>query len=147
MNNIKVKLKKLNENAIIPSYGTEYAAGADLYALAETDIVIAAHETVLIHTGIAIELPEGSVGLVFARSGLATKQGLAPANKVGVIDSDYRGEIMIPLHNHTDVPKTVVNAERVAQLVIMPYFTAQFELCDDFSQTDRGTNGFGSTGK
>lgn len=147
MDKISVRLKKLNENAIIPSYGTEYAAGADLYALTETDIVIAAHETVLIHTGIAVEIPEGLVGLIFARSGLATKQGLAPANKVGVIDSDYRGEIMVSLHNHTDEPKTVTNTQRVAQLVIVPYVAANFELCDEFSATDRGDNGFGSTGK
>ena len=147
MNNIKVKLKKLGENAIVPSYGTEYAAGADLYALTDNDTTINAHATLLIHTGIAVEIPEGFVGLIFARSGLATKQGLAPANKVGVIDSDYRGEIMVPLHNHTDEPKVIRNGERVAQLVIVPYITAQFDLCDDFSATDRGDKGFGSTGK
>lgn len=147
MNNIKVKLKKLCENAIVPSYGTEYAAGADLYALTDNDTTINAHATLLIHTGIAVEIPEGFVGLIFARSGLATKQGLAPANKVGVIDSDYRGEIMVPLHNHTDEPKVICNGERVAQLVIVPYITAQFDLCDEFSATDRGDKGFGSTGK
>ena len=147
MNNIKVKLKKLCENAIVPSYGTEYAAGADLYALTDNDTIINAHATLLIHTGIAVEIPEGFVGLIFARSGLATKQGLAPANKVGVIDSDYRGEIMVPLHNHTDEPKVIRNGERVAQFVIVPYITAQFDLCDDFSATERGDKGFGSTGK
>lgn len=142
-----VRLKKLNEKAIVPSYGTEFAAGADLYALAEDTIEIKAHETVLIHTGVALEIPEGFVGLIFARSGLASKQGLAPANKVGVIDSDYRGEIMVPLHNHTDSTKTIKGAERIAQLVIMPYVSAEFELCDEFSETARGENGFGSTGK
>ena len=143
---MKINIKKLNDNAIIPTYGSEYAAGADLYALTECDIEIEPHTTYIVHTGVALEIPEGLVGLIYARSGLATKQGLAPANKVGVIDSDYRGEIMVALHNHSNEKKTVKNGERVAQLVIMPYVTAQFEECEDFSETDRGAKGFGSSG-
>ncbi len=142
-----LRIKKLNENAIIPTYGTEYSAGADLYALPGEPTVIPAHKTVLIHTGLAIEIPEGYAGMIFARSGLATKRGLAPANKVGVIDADYRGEIMVALHNHTDSDATVEGAERVAQLVIMPFLKAEFEVAEELSDTVRGEGGFGSTGK
>ena len=112
----RVNFKKLNESAIVPTYGTEFSAGADLYALPGEPVNIPAHKTVLIHTGIAMEIPEGYAGMIFARSGLATKRGLAPANKVGVVDSDYRGEIMVALHNHTDVDATVEDGERVAQM-------------------------------
>lgn len=147
MQKMNVKIKKLNDNAVIPSYGTEFAAGADLYVVSDNDIVIEPHKTVIAHTGVALEIPNGLVGLIFARSGLATKSGIAPANKVGVIDSDYRGEIMVPLYNHTDDTKTVKNGERVAQLVLVPYISAEFEICDDFSSTERGEGGFGSTGK
>ncbi len=147
MNIQNVRIKKLSDNAIIPTYGTPYAAGADLYALADEDITILPHETYLVHTGVAVEIPEGLVGLIFARSGLALKQGLAPANKVGVIDSDYRGELRVSLHNHTNEPKTVKNGDRVAQLVLIPYIKADFELTDEFTETERGTKGFGSTGK
>ncbi len=143
---MQLKVKKLNENAIIPTYGTEFSAGADLYALPGESITVAPHSTVLVHTGLSMEIPEGYVGLIFARSGLATKKGLAPANKVGVIDSDYRGEFMVALHNHTDKPKTVDGGERVAQLVIVPYLTASFVEVDDLTQTVRGEGGFGSTG-
>ena len=139
-------MKKLNENAIIPTYGTEYSAGADLYNLPENTVIIKPHETVLIKTGIAAEIPEGYCGLIFARSGLATKRGLAPANKVGVIDADYRGEIMVALHNHSEAPATVDGGERVAQLAIVPFLKAKFEEADELSETVRGEGGFGSTG-
>ncbi len=144
---MKLKIKKLNENAIIPTYGTEYSAGADLYNLPSTPVTVPAHGTVLVHTGIALEIPEGYCGLIFARSGLATKRGLAPANKVGVIDADYRGEIMVSLHNHTDSEATVDGGERVAQLAIVPFLKAEFELSDELSDTVRGVGGFGSTGR
>ena len=141
-----VKIKKLNENAIIPTYGSPYSAGADLYS-AMDDTVIPPHTTVLIKTGLALELPVGFAGLIYARSGLASKRGLAPANKVGVIDCDYRGEVMVALHNHSDVPATVEPGERVAQLAIVPFLKAEFELADELSDTVRGAGGFGSTGK
>lgn len=143
---MKVNIKKLNEKAIIPSYGSAYAAGADLYACIESDIEVKPHQTVLIPTGIALELPEGLAGLIYARSGLATKKGLAPANKVGVVDCDYRGEVKVSLHNHSEIPQTVAVGERVAQLVITPYITAEFVAVDELSQTVRGAGGFGSTG-
>lgn len=142
----KVRFQKLDERAMPPTYGSAYAAGADLYAVADDPIVIPPHQTVLVHTGLAVEIPEGFVGLVCARSGLATKQGLAPANKVGVIDADYRGEIMVALHNHGDALRTVEHGERVAQLVLVPYLTADYEQADNLSDTDRGAGGFGSTG-
>ena len=145
--NFKMKIKKLNERAVTPTYGSEFSAGADLYACEGADIVIASGETKLIHTGIAMEIPCGYVGLVYARSGLATKRGLAPANKVGVVDPDYRGEFMVALHNHTDEAKTVEGGERVAQLVIVPFIQADFNVCDELSDTVRGAGGFGSTGK
>ena len=143
MNTI-VKVKKLVENASLPKYGTEFSAGADLVNAGDM-VVIDAGKTVIIHTGIALEIPVGLVGLIYARSGLATKRGLAPANKVGVIDSDYRGEIMVALHNHTDVSQTVESGERVAQIVITPYVTATF-VEGDLDDTVRGEGGFGSTG-
>ena len=144
---MKVNIKKLDENAKTPTYGTEFSAGADLYALADAPITIGSGETVLVHTGIAMEIPEGYVGLVFARSGLATKKNLAPANKVGVIDADYRGEIMVALHNHGTTPQTVECGERIAQIAIVPFLKAEFEECDELSDTVRGAGGFGSTGK
>ena len=143
---MKINIKKLNDKAIIPAYGSAYAAGADLYACIENDVLVKPHETVLIPTGIAIELPEGLAGLIYARSGLATKKGLAPANKVGVVDCDYRGEVKVSLHNHSEVPQTVAVGERVAQLVITPYITAEFVTVDELSETVRGAGGFGSTG-
>lgn len=143
---VKVNIKKLNERAIIPSYGSEYAAGADLYACIEGSVEIKPHETKVIPTGIAIELPLGFAGLIYARSGLATKKGLAPANKVGVVDCDYRGEVKVALHNHSNEVQSVSEGERIAQLVITPYLTAQFTECDELSQTVRGEGGFGSTG-
>ena len=139
-----VKFKKLTDKAIKPTFGTEFSAGADLYSTEK--VVIGIGETKLIKTGLALEIPVGYVGLIYARSGLATKRGLAPANKVGVIDSDYRGEIMVALHNHTDRTQTVEGGERVAQLAIVPFLKAEFELSDDLSDTVRGEGGFGSTG-
>lgn len=140
-----VKIKKLNENAIIPTYGSPFSAGADLYS-AMDDVTIAPHTTTLIKTGLAIELPVGFAGLIYARSGLASKRGLAPANKVGVIDCDYRGEVMVALHNHSEISQTVTKGERIAQLVITPYVVADFEESDELSETVRGEGGFGSTG-
>ena len=142
---MKVNIKKLDERAIIPTYGTEYSAGADLYSIEA--VTVEPHKTVLVHTGLALEIPEGYAGLIFARSGLACKRGLAPANKVGVIDADYRGEIMVALHNHTEAPVSIDAGERVAQLAIMPFLKADFELADELSDTVRGAGGFGSTGK
>ncbi len=148
MERINVRIKKLREGAILPEYGTEFAAGADLYAcLPEDGVTIDAGETAFIPTGLAMEIPVGLVGLVYARSGLASKQGLAPANKVGVVDSDYRGEITVSLHNHSNSPKKVENGQRVAQMVFTPYFAADFEVVEELSGTERGVGGFGSTGK
>lgn len=146
MQTVKVKIKKLFPEAKLPTYGSEHAAGADLYALSDHDIRIGPKETAIIHTGLAAEIPAGYVGLIYARSGLATRKGLAPANKVGVIDSDYRGEIRVALHNHSKYEQCVQPGERVAQLVIAPYFEADFEETDTLSDTDRGAGGFGSTG-
>ena len=142
-----MNIKKLNENARIPTYGSEFAAGADLYACLDADVTIAPAETLLIHTGLAMQIPEGLVGLIYARSGLASKKGLAPANKVGVIDSDYRGEIMVALHNHGTIPQTISDGERIAQIVFAPYYAAEFSVVDELDDTTRGRGGFGSTGQ
>lgn len=144
---MKVRLKKLNDRARIPSYGSPYSAGADLYNAEEGSVVLKPGESYLFHTGIAVEIPEGYVGLIYARSGLASKKGLAPANKVGVIDADYRGEIMVCLHNHSQSEQTVDPAERIAQMVIAPFLAAEYEEADMLSDTVRGEGGFGSTGK
>ena len=143
---MKMKFKKLCPEAVCPTYGTEYSAGADLYNL-NTTVTIEPHKTTLIHTGIALEIPEGYCGLIFARSSLGTKRGLAPANKVGVIDADYRGEVKVCLHNHSEIPATVEHGERIAQLAIVPFLKADFELSDELSDTVRGAGGFGSTGR
>ena len=143
---MKIKIKRIDERATLPTYGTEYSAGADLYNLLGESVTVGAHETALIKTGLAVEIPEGYCGLIFARSGLATKRGLAPANKVGVIDADYRGEIMVALHNHTENEAFIEGGERVAQLVIVPFLKAEYELSDELSNTVRGEGGFGSTG-
>ncbi len=142
---MKINVKKLSERAKLPVYGSAFAAGADLCALDAVEIP--AGETKFVHTGIAVELPAGTVGLVYARSGLACKQDLAPANKVGVIDCDYRGEIMVALHNHGTEPRTVNAGDRIAQLVVAPYYVAEFEEAEELSETVRGAGGFGSTGK
>ena len=143
---MKIKIKRLNKNATIPTYGSLYAAGADLYACVEGDVVIAPNETKLIKTGLAIELPVGYAAFIYARSGLASKRGLAPANKVGVVDCDYRGEIMVALHNHSTSEQAISKGERIAQMVIAPYITAEFLEVDELSDTERGEGGFGSTG-
>ena len=142
-----VRIKKINEKAIIPTYGTEYAAGADLYACIDEKVSFEPGETKLIKTGIAMEVPTGYAGLIYARSGLASKRGLAPANKVGVVDSDYRGEIMVALHNHSNEVKEIEPQERIAQFVITPYLKAMFEEVEELDETIRGEGGFGSTGK
>lgn len=144
---VKVNFIKLNEKAIKPTYGSQFAAGADLYACEGEEVTIAAGETRLIHTGLALEIPEGYAGLIYARSGIATKRGLAPANKVGVIDSDYRGEIMVSLHNHSTESQTIADGERIAQLVITPFLAVEFSETDELTDTVRGAGGFGSTGK
>ncbi len=143
-----VKIKKLNNNAKIPAYGSHSSAGADLYAFIDNEngITIDAGQTEFIHTGISIEFPDGYVALIYARSGLACKQGLAPANKVGVIDSDYRGEIIVALHNHSSIPHKIQNGDRIAQMVFTPFYTAEFAMADELSNTERGAGGFGSTG-
>ncbi len=143
---MKINVKKLNEKAIMPTYGSEYAAGADLYACIESEVTVAPHTTVMIPTGIAIELPVGYGGFIYARSGLASKRNLAPANKVGVVDCDYRGEVKVALHNHGETAQTVAVGERIAQLVVAPYVTAEFIEADELSDTVRGAGGFGSTG-
>lgn len=142
-----VKVKKLKENAVLPTYGSEFSAGADLYACLDSSVVIRAGETLLIPTGLSMEIPEGYAGLIYARSGLASKKGLAPANKVGVVDADYRGEIMVALHNHSKSDAEISPLERIAQLVITPFLKASFEVADELSETVRGAGGFGSTGR
>lgn len=146
MTKAKVRIKKLNENAVIPTYGSEFAAGADLYACMGAETVVPAGKTVMIHTGIALEVPVGCAGLIYARSGLASKRGLAPANKVGVVDSDYRGEVMVALHNHSSEDAVIADGERIAQFVITPVVIADFEEADELEDTVRGEGGFGSTG-
>lgn len=142
----KINFKKLDERAITPTYGSEFSAGADLYAITDNNIIINPGQTILVHTGLCVEIPEGYGGFIFARSGLATKKGLAPANKVGVVDSDYRGEIMVALHNHSDMTQKIEHGERIAQMVIMPYLACEFVECENLSETQRGEGGFGSTG-
>lgn len=143
---MNVNIKKLKENATIPTYGSEFSAGADLYACLVEPVVIGSGKTFLVPTGLAMEIPIGYAGLIYARSGLASKKGLAPANKVGVIDSDYRGEVMVALHNHSHEAVSVQPNERIAQLVITPYISAAFNTVEELEDTVRGTGGFGSTG-
>ncbi|MDD6250115.1 MAG: dUTP diphosphatase [Bacilli bacterium] len=141
-----VRFKKINPNASIPTYGSSYAAGCDLSACIDQAISIPPHTTIKVPTGLAIELPENTVGLIYARSGMATKRHLAPANKVGVIDADYRGEIIVALHNHSEEAQTIEVGERIAQLVVAPFYHVEFEEVDELSETVRGEGGFGSTG-
>lgn len=145
MKNVPVKI--LREGARLPTYGSAQAAGADLYACLEGKVTIQPGQTAFIPTGIALEVPQGCAGLVYARSGLACKRGLAPANKVGVVDSDYRGEIQVVLHNHSTEPQTVENGERIAQFIITPVLTPAYVRVDELSETERADGGFGSTGK
>jgi len=144
---MKIEIKKLRENAVIPTRGSDQAAGYDLYAAIDEPVIINPHTTEKIGTGVAIAVPDGYFGAIFARSGLATKQGLRPANCVGVADSDYRGEYIVALHNDGETKQEVSPGDRIGQLVIMPYLVVEFEERDELSETDRGTGGFGSTGK
>jgi len=143
---MQLNVKKLNDAAVLPTYGTEYSAGADLYACIENNEIINPGETKLIKTGLSMEIPIGYAGLIYARSGLASKKGLAPANKVGVVDSDYRGEVIVALHNHSNVPQEISPNERIAQLVIAPFLKVEYNLVDELNETVRGEGGFGSTG-
>ena len=142
----KINVKKLRPDARLPVYGTEFSAGAGLCACLDAPVTLQPGETKLISIGIAMEIPAGYAGLVFARSGLASKRHLAPANKVGVIDPDYRGEFFVPLHNHGPVAQTVEPGERIAQMILTPFLTAQFVEAETLSDTVRGAGGFGSTG-
>ena len=141
----ELKIKKLDEKAIIPTYGTEYSAGADLYALLDEDLEIKPGETIMIKTGLSMAIPNGYAGLIYARSSLGSKKGLAPANKVGVIDSDYRGEIKVPLFNQSKETQIIAKNERIAQIIFTPYLKANFQETTDLDDTTRGTGGFGST--
>ena len=142
-----IRVKKLRENAMLPTYGSAEAAGADLYACLDSDLIIAPGESAFVPTGLSMEIPKGCAGLIYARSGLACKRGLAPANKVGVVDSDYRGEFMVVLHNHGNQAQTVCRGERIAQLVITPVLTPAYLEVEELSDTQRAAGGFGSTGK
>ena len=142
-----IRVKVLKDGAKLPTYGSQEAAGADLYACLQTSVVIGPGETAFIPTGIALEVPKGCAGLIYARSGMACKRGLAPANKVGVVDSDYRGEITVVLHNHGQIPQTVEHGERIAQFLITPVFTPAYIRVQELTDTARNAGGFGSTGK
>ncbi len=144
---MKIKFKKLREGAVTPTRGSAYAAGYDLYACLDNTVTIAPGETAMISTGLSVAVPEGYFGAVFARSGLASKQGLRPANCVGVCDSDYRGEYTVALHNDSALPREITNGNRIAQLVVMPFLEVEFEEAEELSETERGASGFGSTGK
>ncbi len=142
-----LRIKKLRDNAQMPTYGSEFAAGADMYAAIDEAVTIQPNETKLIPTGLAFEIPEGYAGFIYARSGLASKRGLAPANKVGVIDADYRGEVMVALHNHGTQAQTVEAGERIAQMIIAPFVAVNYVFSDELEDTVRGEGGFGSTGR
>ena len=144
---MRVNIKKLTETAILPERGSAYAAGYDLFADLQEKIEIKAHETAMIPTGLAMELPEGYFGGIFARSGLASKESLRPANCVGVVDADYRGEVKVSLHNDSDVVRTITPGQKIAQLVVVPFLCVEFDEVETLSDTVRGTGGFGSTGK
>lgn len=143
---MNIRVKKLRPGAKLPTYGSTEAAGADLYACLEESVTVAPGESVWIPTGLALEVPKGCAGLIYARSGMACKRGLAPANKVGVVDSDYRGEVCVVLHNHGKAPQTIENGERIAQFVITPVYTPIYEEVENLSDSQRGNGGFGSTG-
>lgn len=143
----KIKIKKLTDTAKTPTRGSEHAAGYDLYADVKEDVQIKPHETVKIGTGLAMEVPDGYFGAIFARSGLASKEGLRPANCVGVCDSDYRGEYIVAIHNDSEETRTIAAGERIAQLVVMPYLPVTFDEVAELTDTNRGEGGFGSTGK
>ena len=145
---MEISIQKLNQNAVIPTRGSKFAAGYDLYACIDTNeaLIIKPHQTSKLHTGVAVAIPDGYFGGIYARSGVASKRGLRPANCVGVIDADYRGEIIVALHNDSEVEQLVVGGERIAQLVIMPFLPVDFKVVDELDDTDRGEGGFGSTG-
>ncbi|WP_029321238.1 dUTP diphosphatase [Butyrivibrio sp. AE3004] len=144
---MKVNIKKLTETATLPSRGSFAAAGYDLYADLQTEVTVKPHTTEKIGTGLAMEIPDGYFGGIYARSGIATKEGLRPANCVGVVDSDYRGEIIVAIHNDSDSDRTITPAERIAQIIIQPFLSVTFEETDELAESERGTGGFGSTGK
>lgn len=144
---MELQVKKLREQAKLPTRGSAQAAGYDLYACLEEALTIAPHSTAPVPTGLAVAIPDGYFAAVFARSGLAAKEGLRPANCVGVCDSDYRGEYLVMLHNDTDQPRTVQNGDRIAQMVVLPYLEVSFREVDSLDETERGTGGFGSTGR
>jgi dUTP pyrophosphatase len=146
MTKTKVKIHLLNNKAKMPVCGSKYSAGYDLHSICDEVVTIGPHETIKMNTGISLEIPEGYFGAIFARSGIATKRGLRPANCTGVVDSDYRGEVIVALHNDTDQLQMVEPGERIAQLVIMPYLSVEFEETDNLQETQRGSGGFGSTG-
>lgn len=143
----KIKIKKLTDTAKTPTRGSEHAAGYDMYADVKEDVQIKPQETVKIGTGLAMEIPDGYFGAIFARSGLAAKEGLRPANCVGVCDSDYRGEYIVAIHNDSEETRTITAGERIAQLVVMPYLPVTFDEVAELTDTNRGEGGFGSTGK
>lgn len=143
---MEINVKKLRDNAVIPTRGSEYAAGYDLYAAIDETVVIGPHETQKIGTGLSFELPDNTFGMIVARSGLATKEGLRPANCSGICDSDYRGEYIIALHNDSDEIRYVEPGERIAQLILMNYVPMTFEMVEELTETERGEGGFGSTG-
>jgi len=144
---MEIRVRRLSETAVLPARGSTSAAGYDLYADIEVNVEIAPHETRMIHTGLALEIPEGYFGAVFARSGLAAKESLRPANCVGVIDADYRGPLMVALHNDGEVSRVIEPQERIAQLVVLPFLSVEFAETEELNETERGTAGFGSTGK
>ena len=144
---MRVNIKKLTDTAILPERGSAYAAGYDLFADIKEDVVIKPHETFLVPTGLAMEIPEGYWGGIFARSGLSAKEGLRPANCVGVVDADYRGPVCVALHNDGEVVRTVTPGQKIAQLVVAPFLTVEFDEVEELSDTVRGVGGFGSTGK
>ena len=144
---MEIKIKRLNENAKIPTRGSKESAGMDLYACIDSPIAISPHQTIKIGTGLSLELPNGYFGAIVARSGLSTKKGLAPANKLGVCDSDYRGEYIVALHNDTDEIMTIQPQEKIAQMILLPFLFMEFEEVVELSDTKRGDGGFGSTGE
>ena len=142
-----INIKKINPAAVIPTSGSWYSAGYDLYACLDSPVTIPPHQNRKIGTGLSVEIPEGYFGAIFARSGLASKSGIRPANCVGVCDSDYRGEYIVPLHNDTDADYTVNPGDRIAQMIVLPYLSVEFNEVNELTETDRGKSGFGSTGK
>lgn len=144
---MKINIKKLTETAILPERGSAYAAGYDLFADIQEGVEIQPHETKMIGTGLAMEIPEGYFGGIFARSGLSSKEGLRPANCVGVVDADYRGQVCVALHNDGEIVRTVMPGQKIAQMVVVPFLGVEFEEVEDLSATVRGVGGFGSTGK